>query len=445
MKKLISMLLVMAVIVPMMASMMPAQAAAPARTPIRSPYWDIAMIIEDIVDQTGARNYSSDRDRIMAVYDWIIKNCDRTGYQDTVYIDVDDLEANGEKYKEEYLRQLESGKAAVRTDFSYPLHGEYTMNYYLSHFGSEMAIYRVGNCLHYACLLTLCLDELGYTSFVIPGELISNGQELEHKWNMLFLDGKVYYLDIRTDHASYESRGKISHKYFMVENFNEFNKNHKEWNTMLRQYLINEYNGGRRPYIYNGLNYTQVPYVRWTKNSPWSDTYLYQAREVELYPEILNYTDVTQNITREEFASLAVKLYEKQSGKTAEIALVNPFNDTTSEDVLKAYNLGIVKGVALDHFAPSAPLTREQAATMLGRVHELIRYGEVGDGSKLDTSGATAFTDDNLIGSYAEPYVYFMNANKILEGVGNGSFNPLGNTTRESAVKIAVTMWTNLK
>ncbi|MBQ7093630.1 MAG: S-layer homology domain-containing protein, partial [Clostridia bacterium] len=89
--------------------------------------------------------------------------------------------------------------------------------------------------------------------------------------------------------------------------------------------------------------------------------------------------------------------------------------------------------------------TREQAATMLGRVHELIKKGAVGDGSGLDTSGATAFTDDSLIGSYAVPYVYFMNANKILEGVGNGSFNPLGNTTRESAVKIAVTMWTNLK
>ena len=82
---------------------------------------------------------------------------------------------------------------------------------------------------------------------------------------------------------------------------------------------------------------------------------------------------------------------------------------------------------------------------MLGRVHELVKNGAVGDGSGLDTAGATAFTDDGSIGAYAAPYVYFMNANKILEGVGNGSFNPLGNTTRESAVKIAVTMWTNLK
>ena len=95
MKKLISMLLVMAIIMPLVA-VMPAKAAAPARTPIRSPYWDISAIIKEIVDQTGARNYSSDRDRIKAVYDWIIKNCDRTGYQDTVYIDVEALYARQE-------------------------------------------------------------------------------------------------------------------------------------------------------------------------------------------------------------------------------------------------------------------------------------------------------------------------------------------------------------
>ncbi|MBQ6933258.1 MAG: S-layer homology domain-containing protein [Clostridia bacterium] len=444
-KKLISMLLVMAMLVPMMAAMMPAKAAAPARTPIRSPQWHVAAMVIDIVEQTGAKNYTSDRDRIQAVYDWIIKNCKRSGSADKYYVDLDDLEARADEIIEMLQSDLDNGRAAMRDDLNYPLHGDYTTNYYLDHFGGEMAVFRVGNCLHYACLLTLCLGELGYTSYVIPGELISGGQELEHKWNMLILDGKPYYLDIRTDHASYESRGKISHKYFMVESFNEFSKNHKEWNSMLKQFLINEYNYGRHPYYYNGMDYSSLPNDKWEKNSPWADKYLYQALEEELIPKVMQYKDFTQNITREEFAALAVTLYEKQSGKTAEVAPVNPFNDTTSEDVLKAYNLGIVKGVALDHFAPTAPLTREQAATMLGRVHELIKKGKVGDGSGLDTSGATAFTDDNLIGGYAVPYVYFMNANKILEGVGNGSFNPLGNTTRESAVKIAVTMWTNLK
>ena len=200
---------------------------------------------------------------------------------------------------------------------------------------------------------------------------------------------------------------------------------------------------GRAPYIYNNIDYTLVPARQWSKNSGWAENYLYQAQDAGLIPEVLSGADMTKNITRSEFAALAVKLYEKQSGKTAAVG-ENPFNDCNDENVLKAYNLGIVKGVALDRFAPNDPLTREQAATMLGRVHEIIKYGSVGDGSKLNTSGATAFNDDNLIGGYAQAYVYFMNANKILEGVGNGSFNPLGNTTRESAIKIAVTMWTNL-
>ena len=444
MKKLISMLLVMAIIMPLVA-VMPAKAAAPARTPIRSPYWDISAIIKEIVDQTGARNYSSDRDRIKAVYDWIIKNCDRTGYQDTVYIDVEALYARQESETASLKADLESGRAAMRTDFQYPYGGEFTTVYYQSHFGTEMALYRVGNCLHYAALLNLCLDELGYPTYIIAGDLISNGSPLEHKWNMTFIDGKPYWLDIRTDHASYESRGKISYNYFLKTDDAEWAKKHVEWYPEVTKYIRNQHAMGRAPYIYNNIDYTLVPARQWSKGSAWAENYLYQAQDAGLIPAVIQGADMTQNITREEFAALAVTLYEKQSGKTAEVAPVNPFNDTTSEDVLKAYNLGIVKGVALDHFAPTAPLTREQAATMLGRVHELIIKGKVGAGSGRDTSGATAFTDDNLIGSYATPYVYFMNANKILEGVGNGSFNPLGNTTRESAVKIAVTMWTNLK
>lgn len=443
-KKIISILLVMAIILPMTA-VMPARALAPARTPIRSPYWDISTIIREIVDQTGARNYTNDRDRIKAVYDWIIKNCDRTGSQDTMYIDVEALYARQESESAALLSDLENGRAALRTDFEYPYGGEYTMIYYQSHFGTEMALYRVGNCLHYAALLNLCLDELGYPTYIIAGDLISNGSPVEHKWNMTFIDGQPYWLDIRTDHASYESRGKISYNYFLKTDDAEWAKKHVEWYPEVTKYIRNQHAMGRAPYIYNNIDYTLVPARQWSNNSGWAENYLYQAQDASLIPEVLQGADMTKNITRQEFAALAVALYEKQSGKKAEIAEVNPFNDTASADVLKAYNLGIVKGVALDRFAPNDTLTREQAATMLGRVHEIIKYGSVGDGSRLNTSGATAFTDDNLINSYAESYVYFMNANKIIDGVGNGSFNPLGNTTREAAIKIAVTMWTNLK
>ena len=58
---------------------------------------------------------------------------------------------------------------------------------------------------------------------------------------------------------------------------------------------------------------------------------------------------------------------------------------------------------------------------------------------------AQSFSDDGSIGAYAKDYVYFLNARGVIDGVGDGSFAPLGNITREAALKIAVVMAEKLK
>ena len=60
---------------------------------------------------------------------------------------------------------------------------------------------------------------------------------------------------------------------------------------------------------------------------------------------------MTKPITREEFAELAVLLYEKVTDKSETVS-PNPFTDTTNPQILKAYKLGITAGTSQTTFSP---------------------------------------------------------------------------------------------
>ena len=73
------------------------------------------------------------------------------------------------------------------------------------------------------------------------------------------------------------------------------------------------------------------------------------------------------NITREEFAEVVVKAYEKYAGKEASYTDTSVFTDTKNPEIFKAYELGIVNGIGGGKFAPNNLITREQMAAMLYR------------------------------------------------------------------------------
>ena len=58
------------------------------------------------------------------------------------------------------------------------------------------------------------------------------------------------------------------------------------------------------------------------------------------------YFDTNGNITRAEFAAVAVKVYESLSGEKAVPIAENPFTDCNDPEVLKAYNIGAVNGTS---------------------------------------------------------------------------------------------------
>jgi len=185
-----------------------------------------------------------------------------------------------------------------------------------------------------------------------------------------------------------------------------------------------------------------------------------KAAQYGLIPDSLWGADWTKPITRAEFAAVSVKLYECLADKKADPAAENPFTDTKDAEILKAFNIGVTNGTSATLFSPNDLLNREQAATMLTRA---LKTAYV-PGWTLPTDGnytlgytmPEKFADDELISGWAKESVYFMVANKIINGLGNNMFGPrntteretamgYANATREQALAIAVRMVENIK
>ena len=211
--------------------------------------------------------------------------------------------------------------------------------------------------------------------------------------------------------------------------------------------------------VYDGNQKPPDPTGNFEKVSPWAVPEIQKAEEYGLVPDVLYGLDLTKPITRAEFAAASVKVYESFSGTLAVPAAHNPFTDTNDIEVLKAYNVGITNGISPTRFDPHALINREQAATMLTRVFKRVTMPgwtlETDSQYKLSFKMPALFPDDAKISGWARDSVYFMAANGIINGMGNGNFAPrnttqaeeargYANATREQALAIAVRMVENL-
>lgn len=171
----------------------------------------------------------------------------------------------------------------------------------------------------------------------------------------------------------------------------------------------------------------------WSKASQWATTELKRADEAGLIPDILKGADMTGPITREEFAELAVKLYEQTTGIASTPASPNPFKDTTNPQILKAYKLGITTGTSATTFAPKEFTNREQVATMLSRAVRTMAPK-----ADFSTAGAPNFSDKNDISDWALEHVLFMAKLEIIKGT-DGKFMPKATTSAQTAAGYATT------
>ena len=166
--------------------------------------------------------------------------------------------------------------------------------------------------------------------------------------------------------------------------------------------------------------------------SDWAVPEIERAIENNLTVDsILN--NFRNNITRQEFCEISVKLYEKLTGKTAVPVSPNPFTDTNNAEILKAYNLGIVKGVSADRFAPELSISRQEICVMLLRALKASRPSR-----DYSVTGRVDFIDKDSIAAWAMEAVEYMNRSGIMKGVGGNRIDPLGNTTREQAIALVL-------
>lgn|SRR5690554_270359 len=168
--------------------------------------------------------------------------------------------------------------------------------------------------------------------------------------------------------------------------------------------------------------------------SQWAVAEVQKARENNLVPANL-LGDYQKNITREEFSEMAVRLHEALSGEISRNSSENPFTDTSNSEVLKAYELGIVKGFGDGTFRPGKTITREEIAALLFRTLEKTNP-EVTQGTYT-----IGFADRGQISIWFRNEVGFMSKNGIINGIGSNTFAPKLETTREQAIALVVRLF----
>lgn len=222
------------------------------------------------------------------------------------------------------------------------------------------------------------------------------------------------------------------------------------------RYALNNLNKypqcGRSDIIYSPFsNVFSQNMPAWSDASKWATGALTKADDYGLIPDILTGADMTKIITREEFAELAVLLYEKTTNTKSTPFSPNPFTDTTNPQILKAFKIGTTAGTSKTEFSPEVLINREQCATMLFNTIKAIK--PQGD---FSIDGVKDFPDQKDISKWALSGVKYMSKMGIITGDAKGNFMPKSTTTaqqaakygmatREQAISMSVKTFENLK
>ncbi len=146
-------------------------------------------------------------------------------------------------------------------------------------------------------------------------------------------------------------------------------------------------------------------------------------------------------ITRELFCKLIVQMIEQQRGTPISTIITNPFVDTSSEAVVKAYQTGIVKGISETQFAPNNLITRQEVAIMMMRAFRVLdQINNTSYTQNVNTSGIV-FNDQAKIADWAINDVREAFVLGIVKGVGDNTINPLGNTTIEQSILLSLRLF----
>ncbi|MBP3633779.1 MAG: S-layer homology domain-containing protein [Oscillospiraceae bacterium] len=456
MKRVLSLFLLIALV---LTALPMSVGAASVRTPIYVGNLAVDYMAQQILAQLPLEG-KSDVDQIGIVYDWIIANGERHDWDGVYRFDPTQVQTESQKdFARDHQEKLQNGEILLRRDWEETsgLCGTDYFDFSLDSTNQvisqayNMMLKMTGSCAAFTSLFTVLLGHMGYDSRQFHGDFINmDGTQVEHTWNYVLIDGTWYWFDIRIDHAIGGGR-----QYFMKQDTESWAKEHI-WRDDQSLWLVAHTEEIQALYAANDADpFLETPVTEELPApdvtppvpltcSPWASGYMEDARSFGLIPTSMLTLDLSLPITRQEFAAVAVAMYDAFTGAAVpSYEGTSPFSDCSDAQVLNAYQLGIVNGMGDGTFAPHATLTREQAAAMLGRVYELASQGVIFGGEFLP-QGTEEFSDHGDIFDYAKNYIYFFTGTGVINGMGDNTFAPKGTMTREQALKISVVCLQNL-
>lgn len=168
----------------------------------------------------------------------------------------------------------------------------------------------------------------------------------------------------------------------------------------------------------------------------WAVEEVEQAESEGIVPDMLQ-IGYQQNIKRYEYVLLAIELLDIKNDQVS-ISTKYPFTDiydhVYEDEIVKAFNAGIIKGNGDGTFRPDDSITREEIASLV--VNLVKRLDKV---DSVNTSSKTTYSDGDQISFWANGYINYCYNMGIMNGVGkddNGKdeIDPLGQATREQAM-----------
>ncbi|QNK57194.1 S-layer homology domain-containing protein [Paenibacillus sp. PAMC21692] len=137
------------------------------------------------------------------------------------------------------------------------------------------------------------------------------------------------------------------------------------------------------------------------------------------------------DVTRAEFAALLVRVLGIELSEQA-----SPFADVTSDqwyfsEVVTAHLAGLVNGTSASTFSPEDNISREQMSAMLVRAYEFAN-GSI----EVDSAGPDVFTDGANVSDWAIVEVSKAIAAGLMQGKGNGQFDPRSFAIRAEAAQV---------
>ncbi|MBR5505738.1 MAG: S-layer homology domain-containing protein [Clostridia bacterium] len=134
-------------------------------------------------------------------------------------------------------------------------------------------------------------------------------------------------------------------------------------------------------------------------------------------------------VTREEFAKMAIVAMGSYNPNAQSHFVDCPSAHWSHSYVASAYDAGVINGLDNEFFGIGQKISRQDMTVILYKVATALNV-PLADGNN------SSFIDDDQISPYAKLPISVMAESGLVNGMGDGSFEPLANATRAQAAKI---------